>query len=397
MADQKIQIFALAAHGKGISGSDRIFIEFSKHWIKKHPVLIYLWEEGYRMCQRQKLGKLEIKFKVLDMKPWKNFGFVINYLARIIKGVKIASTLKIDESQNTIIYAASEFWMDSLPTFILKLRYPKIKWVAAWYQTAPKPWKGFTNGYREEKYYFKALIYWLNQQPIRLLISNFADFVLVNNENEKKQFTKLNKYNRAIVVLGAINIKEIQIWKKKFKNLPKIYDAVFQGRFHPQKGVLELIDIWKRVTQKRSEAKLIMIGDGPLMEKVKSKVRSEKLGNNIKLTGYLFDGEEKYRIFAQSKLVVHPSFYDSGGIASLEAISFGLPCVGFNLKSYEHYYPRGIIKVKVGDLDSFAEKILLLLSNKSIYSKKRKKVLKIINDKLSWEYRSRQILNQVLE
>ena len=53
----------------------------------------------------------------------------------------------------------------------------------------------------------------------------------------------------------------------------KKYDAVFIGRFHPQKGVLELIDIWKRVVNKKPQAKLAMIGDGPLMKKVQLKIK----------------------------------------------------------------------------------------------------------------------------
>jgi len=397
MAHQNIYIFSLGAHGKGISGSDRIFIEFARHWSKNFLVKIYLWEEGYQMCQRQQLVFSNVKFIISKMNPWKKFGFFINYFARIIEGIKIGFSLKLENTQSTIIYSSSEFWMDSLPSFILKLRFPKIKWIAAWYQSAPNPFVGFSEGKRSSRYRLSALIYWLIQFPIKPIINNFANFVLVNNDNEKKKFSKLNKKSKVLVVLGAVDFEEIKKWKEKFKKEPKIYDAVFQGRFHPQKGVIELIDIWEKVVQRKNDAKLVMIGDGPLMSNIKLKVKSAKMANNIILKGYLFDGEEKYKIFSQSRVVVHPSFYDSGGMSALEAMAFGLPVVGFNLKSYKHYYSKGMIKVRIGDISAFATAILQLLSDKKLYKKIKNDAEKLVSKEFSWEYRSRQILARMLE
>lgn len=402
-----MHFFALGALGKGLSGSDRIFIEFARRWSKEFRVNIYLWTEGYEMCQRQNLKNKNITFRVSIMEPWKNFGFVLNYFARILEGIRLGFTLNLKNNDSTILYSASDFWMDTLPCFILKLRSPKVKWVATWYQTAPNPFIGYAEGKREEKYRFKVLLYWLSQFPIKPLISYFADFVLVNNEEERKQFPELNEKARLIVVLGAVDleaIKKFQLLNISHQSLAKRYDAVFQGRFHPQKGVVELIDIWKKVVDKQSLRSgdrkkpgpiLAMIGDGPLMKSVKLKIKSEKLENNVRLFGYLFDGEEKYKIFAQSKIVVHPAFYDSGGMAAAEVMAFGLPCVGFNLKSYLSYYPKGMVKIKIGDLDVFAETILELLSDNRYREKLGREASDMIGDNWSWDIRAREILNSV--
>lgn len=393
--DKKIYIFALAAHGSGISGSDRIFIEFARRWAKICSITIYVWQEGYEMCQRQHLEISNIKFLISKMDIWRKLGFVVNYFARIAEGIRIGLTLKIEDPDDAIIYSASEFWMDSLPSLILKLRYPKARWTAAWLQTAPNPLIGFSEGKRDKRHRLKALIYFLIQFPIKLLIGKFADFVLVNNEEEKNQFPVLHATDKVIVVLGAVNTKEIETWRVKFKNLSKVYDAVFQGRFHPQKGVLELIDIWKLVASQKKDAKLVMIGDGPLMDSVKLKIKSEKLESNIKLKGYLFDGEEKYRIFSQSKIVLHPSFYDSGGMAAAEAMAFGLPAIGFDLKSFQSYYPEGMIKIKTGDLEDFADNILFLLNNEIIRKEIGNHALDMINKNWSWDRRADEVLKSI--
>jgi glycosyltransferase involved in cell wall biosynthesis len=381
--------WSMAALGKGISGGDRIFIEFARRWSKEHRVTIYVWEEGKEMLERQQLmtdGR-GLMIKTLKMGFWCRFGFAICYLARIIRSIVEALRLTIDNQSSTIIYSASEFWMDLLPAFILKIRFPKIKWAAAWYQTAPNPFAG----------YLWSLPYWLVQLPIKPLISHFADYVLVNNEEERKQFPELNKKGRVIVVLGAVNIDEINRYQSLIINHQplEIYDAVFQGRFHPQKGVVQLIDIWKKVVEKRPEAKLAMIGDGPLMDKVISRIAYHGLQKNVRLFGYLFDGPEKYRIFSQSKVVVHPAFYDSGGMASAEAMVFSLPVVGFRLKAYDSYYPRGMIKVAVGDIDFFADSVLLLLNDEKKRETLGKEAFLMIKNNWSWDKRAEEVLGSL--
>jgi glycosyltransferase involved in cell wall biosynthesis len=184
--------------------------------------------------------------------------------------------------------------------------------------------------------------------------------------------------------------------RQKKRGLSKIYDAVFQGRFHPQKGVVELIEIWRRVVEKIPEAKLVMIGDGPLMKNVKLKIKNLKLESNIELLGYVFDGDEKYKTFSQSKIVVHPALYDSGGMASAEAMAFGLPCVGFNLKSYISYYPKGMIKVKVGDLNAFSDTIIRLLRDERFRNRIGGEAENVVKKDWSWEKRSEELLNKFI-
>lgn len=384
-------IFAVAALGKGLSGGDRIFIEFAKRLSKTNPVSIYVWKEGYEICKREGLSAGVI-FNVIKVNPWCRWGFLICYLARILSASFKALSISLENSNSTIVYSASEFWMDSLPTFILKLRFPKIKWVAAWFQTAPNPLIGFSEGKRENVYRVSAFYHWFMQLPIKPIIKNFADLVLVNNDLERKQFNKLDKANRALVILGAVNIEDIRRYQSQNKMESKIYEAVFQGRFHPQKGVIELISIWKQVVEKLPNAKLAMVGDGPLMKEVGLKIESLELGDNIKLFGYLFDGPEKYRIFSQSELVVHPAFYDSGGMASAEAMAFGIPCIGFDLNSYKSYYPKGMVKIKIGDLNGFADMIINLLGNRSEREKVGKEAQNMIQKNWSWDQRVDQLL-----
>lgn len=388
-------IVAFSPVGGGISGGDRIFIELAKNLVKENvDVRIVTWEDGIKMCDRNGLDGSQAKFSVVQLYFWPKLGFVVNYFARVIYGILWALSTKIDSSENQIIYSASEFWMDIFPSWILKLRYgKKVRLVTTWFQTAPNPLKGFAEGKRENRYRFRAFLYWVSQLPSKFIISRFSDFVLVNNEDERKQFPDLNKKNLIFVFIGAVDLGRIKEWIQKNKNVSKKYDAVFQGRFHPQKGVIELIDIWRRVVDKKPDARLAMIGDGPLMEDVKISIKQKKLGKNITLLGYVFDGNMKYKTFAESRVVVHPALYDSGGMASAEAMAFGLPCVGFNLKSYESYYPKGMIKVPIDEIGKFASEITRLLDDKKAYNKMQMEAIALIENNWSWEDRTRQFLS----
>lgn len=391
--DLKFLIIAMTAQGKGISGGDKISIELSRRWAKLYPVTIYLWEEGLKMYKRQNFTDKEVNFKVIDMKPWKYLGFHINYIALVLSSIFLSLFIKLENKKEVVVYSASDFWMDSLPAVIIKIRFPKITWVATWFQTAPNPFIGFKEGDRKRSYRFSALKYWFVQQPIKPLIKKYADFVLVNNEAEKKQFPQMNKKKRMKVAFGGVDCKSIELYVKHHPLSSKIYDGVFQGRFHPQKGIVELLDIWKLVVNKKTNAKLALIGDGPLMREVKDRIEILGLKKNIKLLGYIFNNETKYRIFQQSRVVLHPAFYDSGGMASAEAMAFGLPAVGFNLVSYKSYYPKGMIKVKINDLKGFAKAVIKLLSNSTLYSKIGSEAKEMIEKGWSWDKKAYEILN----
>jgi glycosyltransferase involved in cell wall biosynthesis len=387
--------FSFAATGNGISGSDRIFIELARRWSINTKIDIFVYEDGYSMCQRQNLNHKNISFHVKSVGLFNSFGFFIRYIFRILFAIITALTFSVNSKEEVIVYSASEFWMDSLPAYILKLRFKNVRWVGTWYQTAPNPLRGFSQGKRKERYIASAFFYWFVQLPIKPLLRNFADIIIVNNESERSQFAKKNDQGKVIVLIGAVKLNEIDIWKNKHGNTQKIYDAVFQGRFHPQKGVVELMDIWKKVVEKKPNAKLVMIGDGPLMSEVKLKIINLDLEKNVSLLGYVFDGDRKYKTFQSSKLVVHPAFYDSGGMAAAEAMAFGLPCVGFDLEAYKSYYPHGMVKVPCGNMQLFALAINNLLGNKRELERIGQEAKKMICRSYSWDNRAEEIYSKI--
>ena len=388
---KKFHIIAMAALGPGFSGGDRIFLELAKRWQKKFPVRIYVWEEGRQMCRRHALNPSKnLKFVIWKMGDWGRAGFYVNYLARIVRSIIGAFQLNLRNEPSTYVYSASDFWMDALPGWILKLRFPKITWVGTFYLAAPSPFKGFKEEGEFRLPTIKSILYFLQQLPIYWLIRIFSDKVFVTSQPDAKRFPKHERRGKIVVARGGVYLP------KKVEKMKRIYDGLFLGRFHPQKGVTELVDIWEKVVAKKPKARLVMIGDGPLMDDVKAKIKEKNLGKNIELAGYLPDGKKKYDLFQKGKIFMHSAVYDSGGMACAEGMAWGMPGVSFNLEALKTYYPKGVLKAPINDFDAYARLVLKLLKDSTLYNKTTKDAVSLVKEYWDWDKRAEDIHAQIV-
>jgi glycosyltransferase involved in cell wall biosynthesis len=285
-----------------------------------------------------------------------------------------------------IIYSGSDFWPDSIPSWILKLRFRHFKWVAAFYLFAPSPFNNLSpyKGVRR----IRGLFYYFSQMPAYAIIRRCADMVWVTSEPDRWKFGNRLSPEKIVAVRGGVDSKTPTSIPEPTK---KKFDGVFIGRFHPQKGILELVDIWRFVCEKRKSAKLAVIGVGDLEGDLRKKISDYGLENNVVLFGFK-DGVEKLKIFKDSKVVVHPAIYDSGGMAACEAMACGLPGVSFDLPSLKTYYPKGMIKTQCHNLKAFAENILKLLTDEQLYDHTAKDALEWAKE-WDWDRRAEELLD----
>lgn len=384
----RINIIANTIIEPGMSGGNRIFIECAKRWTKQGiKIKVFTSDAGKDLCRLNGLEKVDFKVWNLPYKKerFSKFEAFFLYILGVIVGSFNAFKTKF-EDEKKIIYSSSDFWPDSMPGLIMKLRHPSSVWVAGFYLFVPNP---FT---KESPYKGKRLIiglfYYLSQKPIYWLVKRYADMVFVTSEPDIKNFiSKRLPSSRVIAIRGGVDIKIPALVPEPKE---KEYDAVFIGRFHPQKGVLKLIDIWKLVCKKKRKAKLAMIGIGELEKDIQEKIERDGLENNIELLGFK-DGTEKIKIFKSSKIVLHPAIYDSGGMAACEAMACGLPGVSFDLEALKTYYPKGMIKTPCYDFKAFAQNIIELLEDEELYIKMREDSITWAKE-WDWDKRAEDIL-----
>lgn len=96
------------------------------------------------------------------------------------------------------------------------------------------------------------------------------------------------------------------------------------GRMQPEKNHDFLIDVFEEIKKKKQDAELILVGTGPLEDKVKNKVTEKGLSNCVRFLG---NRKEMNRIYQAMDVFVFPSLFEGLGIVAIEAQAAGVPIV----------------------------------------------------------------------
>lgn len=99
------------------------------------------------------------------------------------------------------------------------------------------------------------------------------------------------------------------------------------ARFAPQKNLFFLIDIFNEILKKSDKYKLLLIGSGPLEEKIREKIKTYGIEKNIIMKKNITNVNEYMHA---SDLFVLPSLYEGLPVVGVEAQCADLPCIFSN-------------------------------------------------------------------
>lgn len=210
------------------------------------------------------------------------------------------------------------------------------------------------------------------------------------HNNDKKYIAKLVKCSKKFhtLVLCTLSLKEYyeKIMYCKCVYIPNVIESVSNkdadinsnylisvGRLSPEKGFLDLIDVFKLIKEKKKDMKLYLIGEGYERERLEQKIKSLGLEKDIILTGNLSSKElEKY--YLKSSIYLMSSFTEIFGLVLIEAMNYGLTCVAFSSADGAKY----LLKDNVGylienrDKNKMAKTVIELLSDREQLKEKQK-------------------------
>lgn len=186
-----------------------------------------------------------------------------------------------------------------------------------------------------------------------------------------------------VTTIGAgINLTKIpDIKYKSYSNK----DIVFIGVDFTRKGGPTVVKAFKRLIKKFPKSKLHIIGPD------KAKL-SKYISDGIIAHGFLSKYNERdleviRGIFEKSSLFVMPSLYEPFGIAPLEAMVHGLPCILTN----DWAFPEMITPGKNGDLvevnnvEELTEKMINLLSDPSLLEEMGMNGRNLVLENYTWD------------
>lgn len=96
------------------------------------------------------------------------------------------------------------------------------------------------------------------------------------------------------------------------------------GRLHEQKNHQKLISIFFNIKKKEDNAKLLLVGSGPLEDKIKQQVKEMNLEKDVIFLG---NRNDMYKIYQAMDVFIFPSLFEGLGIVAIEAQAAGTPVI----------------------------------------------------------------------
>lgn len=164
------------------------------------------------------------------------------------------------------------------------------------------------------------------------------------------------------------------------------------GYLIERKGFEYLIKAMSYVLKEHKNARLIIVGSGPLESKLKELIYEMGLENEVEIVKNVSD-EELLMRYNSSDLFVLPSIVDSQGnteglgVVLLEAMACGLPVMGSDVGGISDIIVNGETGLLFNEKDSkkIAEKIKFVIENKPQMDKIAKKGSNFVKMNFSWE------------
>ncbi|MBY9000787.1 MAG: glycosyltransferase family 4 protein, partial [Candidatus Heimdallarchaeota archaeon] len=186
----------------------------------------------------------------------------------------------------------------------------------------------------------------------RLLRRTIAhcDYIVTNSYSLLEKIKRLPKKTK-----GNIELVQTALDCKKYSQIPKIEDIetfrdkydidsskvniLLQGPFITRKRQLEVIDHFPAIIKKHPNVHFLVIGEGPLLQKIKEKIVHYDIDDYVCLTGYI---NEKELILAYhiSNIMLYPGREGSFGISIIEAMATGLSIVAVDLPPVNEMVPE---------------------------------------------------------
>ena len=143
------------------------------------------------------------------------------------------------------------------------------------------------------------------------------------------------------------------------------------SNLRPVKRIQDVLEIFKNVN-KKVKSKLIIIGEGPEMEKI-----SEFMENNPELIGeikLLGKVNDLYRILQLSDVFLLPSEQESFGLAALEAMAARTPVISSNAGGIPEVNIQGEtgFLAETGNVEAMSNYCIKLLSDETLLSEMKK-------------------------
>ena len=196
------------------------------------------------------------------------------------------------------------------------------------------------------------------------------------------------------VQLNSVQPVDISI---KLNNKPTL---IFVGRFVEKKNPEAVLYTFKLIKDKISNARLIMVGDGPLLNKCINIAKQLNINESVKFLGALNNSDvfkelNKSWIYLQNSTTAHNGDQEGFPVSIVEACAHGLPVISTIHSGIPEIIQENIsgYLVQEHDFESMAEKAIKLLNNKKKMIEISLKNIELVKSKYNLRNKSIKIID----
>jgi glycosyltransferase involved in cell wall biosynthesis len=199
------------------------------------------------------------------------------------------------------------------------------------------------------------------------LVLGRADKIIITSKKQLNSPFLKNYEKKTVIIPPGVDTKRFRSLNVK-KEENTIFFLSVLDRYHRYKGLDYLLNALRLVKNDIKDVKLIVGGDGELLEYYKDMVRYLGLKDNVSFVGHIPD-EKILSYYNRSELFVLPSLssvQEGFGIVLLEAMACGIPVVSTDVVGLAEEIKKekaGII-IRPRDAEALADAILRMLKTK---------------------------------
>lgn len=170
--------------------------------------------------------------------------------------------------------------------------------------------------------------------------------------------------------------------------------AVYTGRLHPDKGLLDLVNAWRPIAERWPAARLWLVGEGPQREDLFRRISDIDLKYRICLPGAFDDTED---VLQAADMFVLPSYSEGMSLSLLEAMASGIPAIASDIpgnRALITHEQTGLL-VPPRDVPGLSSAMARLLEHPELRSSLGSRARQLVQEKYSLEKMGREHLELI--
>lgn len=205
----------------------------------------------------------------------------------------------------------------------------------------------------------------------------------------EKVGVKTEKAAKQITVPDGCNFNQVE--RLPIEEINR-FDVVFMGHLREKQGIGLLLESFFEVCQKVKKARLIVMGTGPLEDRLKEKARQLEVSDRVFFTGFIKDYSDLEKMMTKCAVAMAPYVPDPESFSFYSDVnkpkaymSCGLPVIITPVPqiAYEIKEKRAGLLVNYNKRE-ITEAIVKLLTNDRLYKEMRREAIKLASS-YTWE------------